>query len=422
MIMIKKILLLFIVVFVLSNKALLANVEDPFTRSLGDGSELNQASSEEVENIEKSADNDDATQKETVSQTEIPVNQVKQPVSQPAVSKIEPIGNILAPNPLIAYDLVEYTLKGTALNAAQDLNLVAFNREGSAQKVDYGNIKTTHIINQNDTIDSIAARYGYTSQELKIANSIVPGSKLIMGTRITLPARVHKVQKGQSLEMIAEIYNLDLKDLIGFNNLMPGDELQLGEKLLLPFYVYRTNSEETIEQISKKFNRTKEEVLKINNISRDDKLNKDQYIKIPIFVNPVLNVEIMKTKRGLLNYTINPKNLAILEIHGKQFMVREGDKLGKNGGKIVKITNHEMKVLENYEEFSFQINAPIVKQVASIPQVPNVPSSTGTTPASVGETSAEQGNEASATPQTEEAQESASSEENSITNVEDLFR
>ena len=102
--MIKKILLLFIVVFILSNKALLANVEDPFTRSLGDGSELNQASSEEVENIKKSAKNDDATQKETVSQTEITSNQVKQPVSQPAVSKIEPIGNILAPNPLIAYD------------------------------------------------------------------------------------------------------------------------------------------------------------------------------------------------------------------------------------------------------------------------------------------------------------------------------
>ena len=88
------------------------------------------------------------------------------------LSKLEPIGNILAPNPLIAYDLVEYTLKGTALNAAQDLNMVAFNREGSAQKVDYGNIKTTHIVNQNDTIESIAARYGYASQELKIANSI----------------------------------------------------------------------------------------------------------------------------------------------------------------------------------------------------------------------------------------------------------
>ena len=420
--MIKKILLLFFITFIFSSKALLANVEDPFTRSLGDGSELNQASSEDENNKEKSAESNDATQEKTVSQTEIPVSQVQQPVSQPVLSKLEPIGNILAPNPLIAYDLVEYTLKGTALNAAQDLNMVAFNREGSAQKVDYGNIKTTHIVNQNDTIESIAARYGYASQELKIANSIVPGSKLIMGTRITLPARVHKVQKGQSLEMIAEIYSLELKDLIGFNNLMPGDELQLGEKLLLPFYVYRTNSEQTIEQISKKFNRTKDEVLKINNLSRNDKLNKGQYVKIPIFVNPVLNVEIMKTKRGLLNYTINPKNLAIIEIRGNQFMVREGDKLGKNGGKIVKITNHEMNVLENYYEFSFQINAPIVNQVASIPQVPTVPSSTGTAATPTGETSAEPGSEASSAAQTPSTQESASSEENSITNVEDLFR
>ena len=97
-------------------------------------------------------------------------------------------------------------------------------------------------------------------------------------------------------------------NLIGFNNLMPGDELKLGERLLLPFYVYRTEKEETIEQIAKKFRRTKEEVLKINNLSRNDQLNKNQFVKIPIFVNPVLNVEMMKTKRGLLNYTINPKN------------------------------------------------------------------------------------------------------------------
>ena len=115
----------------------------------------------------------------------------------------------------------------------------------------------------------------------------------------------------------------------------------------------------------------------------------------------------MKTKRGLLNYTINPKNLAIIEIRGNQFMVREGDKLGKNGGKIVKITNHEMKVLENYEEFSFQINAPIVNQVASIPQAPTAPSSTGTAATPTGETSAEPGSEASSTAQTPSTQESA---------------
>ena len=404
-----KILFILFLSFVLINKPLSANTEDPFTRSLGEGGTLVPN-----ENSKTTSQNSNSQQQqETITQT--PATPMQQPVMQPVANKLDPIGNILAPNPLIAYDLIDYTLKGTALNTTDNLGMVAFNREGSAQKIDYGNIKTTHIVNQNDTVESIARQYGYVPEELKIANSIVPGSKLIMGTRITLPARVHKVQKGQSLEMISEIYNLDLKDLIGFNNLMPGDELKLGERLLLPFYVYRTEKEETIEQIAKKFRRTKEEVLKINNLSRNDQLNKNQYVKIPIFVNPVLNVEMMKTKRGLLNYTINPKNLAIVEIHGKQFMVKEGDKLGKNGGKIVKITNHEMKVLENYEEFSYQINAPIVRQVVSVPQTPAMPSPTG-------ETQSQPGTEGASSTETTATQEQASSGENSITNVEDLFR
>lgn len=404
-----KILFILFLSFVLINKPLSANTEDPFTRSLGEGGTLIPN-----ENSKTTSQNSNSQQQqETITQT--PATPMQQPVMQPVANKLDPIGNILAPNPLIAYDLIDYTLKGTALNTTDNLGMVAFNREGSAQKIDYGNIKTTHIVNQNDTVESIARQYGYVPEELKIANSIVPGSKLIMGTRITLPARVHKVQKGQSLEMISEIYNLDLKDLIGFNNLMPGDELKLGERLLLPFYVYRTEKEETIEQIAKKFRRTKEEVLKINNLSRNDQLNKNQYVKIPIFVNPVLNVEMMKTKRGLLNYTINPKNLAIVEIRGKQFMVKEGDKLGKNGGKIVKITNHEMKVLENYEEFSYQINAPIVRQVVSVPQTPVMPSPSG-------ETQSQPGTEGASSTETTATQEQASSGENSITNVEDLFR
>jgi len=404
-----KILFILFLSFALINKPLSANTEDPFTRSLGEGGTLVPN-----ENSKTTSQNSNSQQQqETITQT--PATPMQQPVMQPVANKLDPIGNILAPNPLIAYDLIDYTLKGTALNTTDNLGMVAFNREGSAQKIDYGNIKTTHIVNQNDTVESIARQYGYVPEELKIANSIVPGSKLIMGTRITLPARVHKVQKGQSLEMISEIYNLDLKDLIGFNNLMPGDELKLGERLLLPFYVYRTEKEETIEQIAKKFRRTKEEVLKINNLSRNDQLNKNQYVKIPIFVNPVLNVEMMKTKRGLLNYTINPKNLAIVEIRGKQFMVKEGDKLGKNGGKIVKITNHEMKVLENYEEFSYQINAPIVRQVVSVPQTPVMPSPSG-------ETQSQPGTEGASSTETTATQEQASSGENSITNVEDLFR
>lgn len=407
----KRLITCIILTFALITNAF-ANEGDPFTRSLGEGVFIPQ------ETKNKNNEKAKATPGSQPS-TSAPVQQSSVTSTASAPTKLDPIGNILAPDPLIAYKLTEYTLKGTALNSTQSMNGVSFNREGSAQKIDYGNIKTTHMVNQNDTIQSIAKKYGYTEEELKIANSIVPGSKLVMGTRVTLPARVHKVQKGQTLEMIAEIYNLDLKDLVGFNNLMPGDELKLGENLLLPFYVYRTQGKETLEQVAKKFNRTKEEVSRINNLSSEVHLNSEQYVKIPIFINPILNVDMMKTKRGVVNYTINPKNLAIVEIKGQQYMVKEGDRLGVNDGKIVKITSTGMKVLENYEEFSFQINAPIVKQMASIPQssMPSVPQ--GSVPMAPGSGPAPINPESSSSPAPSTQSASA---ENSVTNVEDLFK
>ena len=83
-----------------------------------------------------------------------------------------------------------------------------------------------------------------------------------------------------------------------------------------------------------------------------------------------------------------------------------------------------MKVLENYEELSFQINAPTVRQVASIPQpaAPITPAPTGTVPVTDGGTPAAPGSEGAPATQTPATEEQASSGENSITNVEDLFR
>lgn len=412
----KKVLMIMIMVFQAS-AGYANNNGDPFTKSLGEGGFVPQQTERSDQNNQGRSDDNKGSPTTVANQP--PSSEPIMQTQVPSANKLDPIGNILAPDPLIAYKLTEYTLKGTALNSTQSMNGVSFNREGSAQKIDYGNIQTTHMVNQNDTIQSIAKKYGYTEEELKIANSIVPGSKLVMGTRVTLPARIHKVQKGQTLEMIAEIYNLELKDLVGFNNLMPGDELKLGENLLLPFYVYQTQGKETLEQVAKKFNRTKEEVSKINNLSSEVHLNNDQYVKIPIFINPILNVEMMKTKRGVLNYTLNPKNLAIVEIKGQQYMVKEGDRLGINDGQIVKITSTGMKVLENYEEYSFQINTPIVKQMASIPQssIPSAPQ--GSVPMAPGSGPVSTNPESSSSP-APSAQ--GASAENSITNVEDLFR
>ena len=390
----------YLFVFVFYQSFSSANNGDPFTKNLGQGGS-------------RTSYTKPVTPQTTNNVVQPSMGNTNTSVAMPSANIPARIGNILAPDPLISYELTKFMLKGTALSSMHKMKNITFNREGHLNKIDYGNIPTTHLVNQNDTLESIARRYGYSPDEIKVANSIVPGSKLIMGTRITLPARVHVVQKGQSLDMIAEIYNVDVKDLVGFNNLLPEDELKVNEKLLLPFYVYKTDKIKTISEVAQQFNRTTSEVLKVNGLSENQTLDKNQYVKIPIFVNPYSD-GMVNNKMGIVNYSINPKNLAIIEINGQQFMVKEGDRLGNNNGRIVKITATAMTVLENFEEYVFQINAPIVQQMVSLPSSPMPTSdmSGAQTPSADGNSNAK--NQAPAP--------SGSGSQTSVTNVEDLFK
>ena len=297
--------------------------------------------------------------------------------------------------------------------------------EISLNKIDYGKILTTHVLIENDTIDSIATQYGYLPEEIRIANSLVPGSKLIIGNRIVLPSRFHVVQKNQSLDMIADLYNIQTKHLVGLNNFKKEYELKINEKLLLPFYIYRTKKIQTIQDIAKQFDRTKEEILSINNLSEDDVLDHSQYIKIPIFVNVDQENKLSKRK-GIFDYTINPRNLAILEINKLQYMVKEGDFLGNKNGRIVSISKKEMKVLENQEEFIFQINAPITaKQVASLSS--SLPPELTTNKSLADEikpvTKIEKtSNKSKKDSAVSEKQNTSSKENTTITDIEDIFK
>jgi hypothetical protein len=51
--------------------------------------------------------------------------------------------------------------------------------------------------------------------------------------------------------------------------------------------------------------------------------------------------------------------MAIVAVDNKQFMVNEGSRLGNKKGIIVSIQKNMMIVLENSNEFIFEINTPI---------------------------------------------------------------
>ena len=63
---------------------------------------------------------------------------------------------------------------------------------------------------ENETIEKIAFRYGFSLREIEIANAIYPGSrKLVIGDKIVIPNRFHIVKEGQNLNTIAERYKIN---------------------------------------------------------------------------------------------------------------------------------------------------------------------------------------------------------------------
>ena len=111
-------------------------------------------------------------------------------------------------------------------------------------------------------------------------------------------------------------------------------------------------------------------------------------------------------------------------------MVKEGDLLGNKNGRIVSITNKEMKVLENQEEFIFQINAPITAQVVSLssssltPEVVTTVSSVDKVKTSTNTNSSSKKVKVSNKTQVDSVTPNINSKENktTVTDIEDIFK
>lgn len=312
---------------------------DPFTRSLT------------RENISKNQD-EEIIQDKTIFAEKPTETFLRKRSSNP---------NILNVDPILDEDLDKYILKGTALSPLSKISEKSFikkERQG-LNKIDLGNIPTVHVIQSGDSLESIAKEYGFTVAELKIANGVISSrDTLIVGNYLTLPNRYHLVKKGETLNSIAKVYNIDAGQLAAFNNLKEKENILLREKLQLPFFIFYNNKPQSLNDIAKQFDRTVAELKTINQFSKTDIINKDQIVKIPIYVNVARDYQNLNVK-SIHDYKINSNNMAIVAVDNKQFMVNEGSRLGNKKGIIVSIQKNMMIVLENSNEFIFEINTPI---------------------------------------------------------------
>ena len=337
-------------------------IADPFTREIGIIKEIEKVVEviKEEEIIEEVAEVIEA--EEIIEEVAEVIEVVEEPIKKVVVSKI------INSNPLIAYSLREYILKGVATRKAKKRD-TKFKRI-KISNYDYGNTPTIHTVKVNEDLSSIAFRYGFSVSEFKIANAITPGSDdLITGSKLVVPNRFHRVKENETVDSISKKYNVKPIHLAAYNELQNDEYLIIGQKLILPFFIHVTRKVEYLTTVAELYGRETEELLKINSLEFKNYIliKENQLIKIPIHVNKNYNYANFD-KKSINDYSIDIRNLGIIEIKGAQFMIREGNKIGNKDGVVVSILSNKMLVLQDNMEYEFYINTPVAGEaLASLP-------------------------------------------------------
>lgn len=100
-----------------------------------------------------------------------------------------------------------------------------------------------HIVAKGETIKTIAADYGISTQTILWANNLI-SSKLKEGQRLIIPpidGVIYYVEAGDTLNKIAKIYKGEASEIIDFNDLLNEDDIFVGDILIIPNGVMPSN-------------------------------------------------------------------------------------------------------------------------------------------------------------------------------------
>ena len=136
-----------------------------------------------------------------------------------------------------------------------------------------------YTVTANDTLDTIAKKYGVDKELLYQINGFSENYTLVPNTQIIVPTNKNKtfsyytVKKGDNVYQIAKKYNIDYELLLKINGLDKGDYIYPNQTLLLPrsvLTVYLTKEGDTINEILENLN---------TNISKLLDQNKNIYLQ-----------------------------------------------------------------------------------------------------------------------------------------------
>ena len=98
-----------------------------------------------------------------------------------------------------------------------------------------------YVVQEGDTLFSIARRFGVDMEELARVNGITDPSTIYVGQRLIIPGgaatparRLYYVQPGDTLTSIAQRFGVSLQALMEANNLTDPDQIYAGQVLRIP--------------------------------------------------------------------------------------------------------------------------------------------------------------------------------------------
>ena len=129
----------------------------------------------------------------------------------------------------------------------------------------------TYMIEENDTIDSIASKYGISPEILRQLNgyviNLVPGNTLVVPRRKNDYFDYYMVSKGDTLYKIAQDNKIDPSLLAQLNGINKTDYIYPNQTLLIPragSILYITAAGDTLSEIANGLNVSIEKLISQN--------------------------------------------------------------------------------------------------------------------------------------------------------------
>ncbi len=135
------------------------------------------------------------------------------------------------------------------------------------------NMYEIYTVQEGDTVDSVANRFGLGVNELEILNNLDANEELKPGRNLIIPVKLppafeyYTVQKGDTLSQIAKKNNIDLSTLEQLNGLDPNEYIMPGQRLIIPkegVYVYITKPGDTINLLAQQYKIPPEDLIFYN--------------------------------------------------------------------------------------------------------------------------------------------------------------